>query len=55
MEPDIAHIDLSAGAASISISLKRIADALDALLAMAREELPQNESEKKTSEGNSGA
>lgn len=33
LEPDIAHLDVSAAAASVAISLKRIADVLELSLA----------------------
>ena len=39
MEPDITHVDLTAGAASIAISLKRIADNLDWLRALAEKDM----------------
>jgi hypothetical protein len=37
MEPDISHIDASAGWASVAISLKRIADSLEYLVNKAKE------------------
>lgn len=38
MEPEIAMVDAGAASASISISLKRIADALDEILAAVKRE-----------------
>lgn len=39
MEPDIAHIDASAGWASIAVSLKRIADSLERLADLQAEQM----------------
>lgn len=51
MEPDIAAIDAAAGWASIAISLKRIADALDTLRAFIERVQAEDEAQKKGTRG----